>query len=81
MMLTEFFDFEGCAAVRLYYDNQNKSTGANIDVKNILKDYGPYNITGTSNYEAFSPMFMTGRVEIAFIHETYTDIPFERITL
>lgn len=80
-MITEFFDFEGCAAVRLYYINQNKSTGANRDVKDILKDYGHYNITGISQYETFSSIFMTGNVEVAFVYEAYTDIPFERITL
>ena len=78
-MITEFFDFEGCAAVRLYYKDSNRAGAADRDIRNLLKEYGNYNITGLYRCEAFTPVFMTGNVEIASVVEYYTDMPFDRI--
>lgn len=79
-MIAEFFDFDGCAALRLYYMDKNRSNVGEWDSKKILKQYGDYNVTGLSRYEAFTPIFMTGNVEIGHVIEVYTDIPFEKVT-
>ena len=79
-MITEFFEFDGCAAVRIYYKDKNHTAYGPKDSKEILKPYGNYNVTGLSCFEAFTPIFMTGNVEVGYIYETYTDIPFEKIT-
>lgn len=78
-MIAEFFDFDGCAALRLYYRDAHRSANGDKDTKEILKQYGRYNVTGLSRYESFTPVFMTGNVEIGYIYETYTDIPFDKI--
>lgn len=75
-MIAEFFNFEGCIAVRLYYKDSNKALRSHLDVKDILYKYNNYNITGTSRYEAITPVFMTGNVEVATVVDYYTDIQF-----
>lgn len=77
-MIAEFFNFEGCIAVRLYYKDSNKALRSHLDVKDILDKYNNYNITGTSRYEAITPVFMTGNVEVATVVDYYTDLPFEK---
>lgn len=80
-MIAEFFNFDDCAAVRLYYKDKNMTSLGPRDSKELLKQYGDYNVTGLSCYEAFTPVFMTGNVEVGYVYETYTDMPFERVTL
>lgn len=86
-MIAEFFNFEGCIAVRLYYKDSNKALRSHLDVKDVLDKYckhkclqdscySNYNITGTSRYEAITPVFMTGNVEVATVVDYYTDIQF-----
>lgn len=75
-MIAEFFNFEGRIAVRLYYKDSNKALRSHLDVKDILDKYSNYNITGTSRYEALTPVFMTGNVEVATVVDYYTDILF-----
>ena len=79
--IIEFFDFEGNAALRLYYKDHNKSLRCDADSRLIMDQYGNYNVTGTSLYEAFTPVFMTGNVETAYIYELFTDMPFEKVAL
>ena len=80
-MIAEFFDLEGNTALRLYYRDHNKSLRCDADSRLIMDQYGNYNVTGTSLYEAFTPVFMTGNVETAYIYELYTDMPFEKVAL
>lgn len=75
-MIAEFFNFEGCIAVRLYYKDSNKALRSHLDVKDILNKHNNYNIIGTSRYEAITPVFMTGNVEVATVVDYYTDIQF-----
>lgn len=80
-MIAEFFNFEGNTALRLYYKDHNKSLRCDADSRLIMDQYGNYNVTGTSLYEAFTPVFMTGNVETAYIYELFTDMPFEKVAL
>lgn len=80
-MIAEFLNIEGNAALRLYYRDRNKSLRCDADSRLIMDQYGNYNVTGTSLYEAFTAVFMTGNVETAYIYELYTDIPFEKVAL